>query len=184
MAEKVLPGSALRGDTSRTTAHAGGIVVVPLASRRLPPGCGSETRDRGERGKGEATRSAGWPGSRLLLRCFSWSRVSAALPAVAGDPLGEVKEFTAGLTPDSGPNRIADGPGRQPVVHRARTGADRTDHPDRRRSTSSRPTSRPTASRSRSRRARTATCGSRRSRIRAASGGSLPPARSPSSRPA
>ena len=36
--------------------------------------------------------------------------VSAALPAVAGDPLGEVKEFTAGLTPDSGPNRIADGP--------------------------------------------------------------------------
>jgi hypothetical protein len=33
-----------------------------------------------------------------------------ALPVSAGDPLGEVKEFTAGLTPDNGPNRIAAGP--------------------------------------------------------------------------
>ncbi len=33
-----------------------------------------------------------------------------ALPVSAGDPLGQVKEFTAGLTPDNGPNRIAAGP--------------------------------------------------------------------------
>jgi len=33
-----------------------------------------------------------------------------ALPAGAGDPVGQVTEFTAGLTPNSGPNRIAAGP--------------------------------------------------------------------------
>ena len=33
-----------------------------------------------------------------------------ALPAGAGDPVGQVTEFTAGLTPNSGPNRIAGGP--------------------------------------------------------------------------
>ena len=33
-----------------------------------------------------------------------------ALPVGAGDPVGQVTEFTAGLTPNSGPNRIAAGP--------------------------------------------------------------------------
>jgi streptogramin lyase len=33
-----------------------------------------------------------------------------ALPVGAGDPVGEVTEFTAGLTQNSGPNRIAAGP--------------------------------------------------------------------------
>jgi streptogramin lyase len=33
-----------------------------------------------------------------------------ALPAGAGDPLGQVTEFTTGLTPNSGPNRITAGP--------------------------------------------------------------------------
>jgi streptogramin lyase len=33
-----------------------------------------------------------------------------ALPVRAGDPVGQVTEFTAGLTTNSGPNRIAEGP--------------------------------------------------------------------------
>jgi streptogramin lyase len=33
-----------------------------------------------------------------------------ALPVGAGDPVGQVTEFTAGLTLNSGPNRIAAGP--------------------------------------------------------------------------
>jgi streptogramin lyase len=33
-----------------------------------------------------------------------------ALPVRAGDPVGQVTEFTGGLTPNSGPNRIAAGP--------------------------------------------------------------------------
>jgi len=36
--------------------------------------------------------------------------LSGALPVGAGDPVGQVTEFTAGLTPNSGPNRIAAGP--------------------------------------------------------------------------
>jgi streptogramin lyase len=42
-----------------------------------------------------------------VLLVFS---VWAALPASAGDPLGEITEFTAGLSPNSEPNRIAAGP--------------------------------------------------------------------------
>ena len=42
----------------------------------------------------------------LTLVVLLW----AALPVGAGDPLGQVTEFTAGLTPNSGPNRIAPGP--------------------------------------------------------------------------
>jgi streptogramin lyase len=42
----------------------------------------------------------------VLLVVSVW----AALPASAGDPLGEIKEFTAGLRPNSEPNRIAAGP--------------------------------------------------------------------------
>ena len=33
-----------------------------------------------------------------------------ALPVGAGDPVGQATEFTVGLTPNSGPNRIAAGP--------------------------------------------------------------------------
>ena len=59
---------------------------------------------------------------RARRRVRGWVRVTtatavvlvvslwAAWPAGAGDPLGEIKEFTAGLTPNSGPNRITEGP--------------------------------------------------------------------------
>ena len=33
-----------------------------------------------------------------------------ALPVGAGDPLGQVTEYTQGLTPNNGPNRITDDP--------------------------------------------------------------------------
>jgi hypothetical protein len=42
----------------------------------------------------------------VLLVVSLW----AALPVGAGDPLGQITEFTTGLTPNSQPNRIADGP--------------------------------------------------------------------------
>src|SRR5260370_16483957 len=45
-------------------------------------------------------------GAAVVFMVSLWT----ALPVSAGDPLGQVKEFTAGLTPDNGPNRIAAGP--------------------------------------------------------------------------
>src|SRR5690242_8231392 len=112
MAEKVLPRSGLRGDSQPdgpATAHAGGIVPVPLASRRLRPSCderlGTEVSVRRAR-----RRVRGWvrvtTATAVVLVVSLW----AAWPAGAGDPLGEIKEFTAGLTPNSGPNRITEGP--------------------------------------------------------------------------
>src|SRR5437899_11025778 len=42
----------------------------------------------------------------LALMVSLW----AAPPVGAGDPLGQITEFTTGLTPNNGPNRIAAGP--------------------------------------------------------------------------
>ena len=59
------------------------------------------TRDLGTR-----TRARVLAAATVLLVIPLW----AALPVGAGDPLGQITEFTTGLTPNSQPNRIADGP--------------------------------------------------------------------------
>src|SRR5262249_57250778 len=57
-----------------------------------------------------SSRTRAWArvvtGLVVVALAFLWG----ALPVGAGDPLGQITEFTDGLTPNNGPNRITDGP--------------------------------------------------------------------------